>query len=92
MRSARSGKAPKAAASQVTQLGGGYADAKRGRLDRVARVEEALAMNRRIGDLGNEPLLLAGLVWAHRARAAYAGGRGGPAGVRASAGARPRVR
>ncbi len=35
------------------------------------RMEEALAINRRIGDKGNEPMYLATLCWLHRSRAEY---------------------
>ncbi len=38
----------------------------------IARVEEALAVNRRIGDRGNEPMHLAFHCWLHRSRGDYA--------------------
>ncbi|MBI4607819.1 MAG: AAA family ATPase, partial [Candidatus Rokubacteria bacterium] len=38
----------------------------------LARVEEALAVNRRIGDRGNEPMHLAFQCWIHRSRGEYA--------------------
>jgi len=49
-----------------------YADVARMRLDRaVAGLEETLSINRRIGDVGNEPLYVAMLGRARRARGAY---------------------
>jgi len=50
-----------------------YADLERIRLDRaVAGLEESLSINRQIGDVGNEPLYVAMLGRAHRARGEYA--------------------
>ncbi|HYZ13080.1 MAG TPA: AAA family ATPase [Actinomycetota bacterium] len=49
-----------------------YADVARMRVDRAfAGLEEALSINRRIGDVGNEPLYVAMLGRAHRARGEY---------------------
>ena len=49
-----------------------YADLARVRLDRAfAGLEESLSINRRIGDIGNEPMYLAILGRAHRARGDY---------------------
>ena len=49
-----------------------YADLARMRLDRAfAGMDEALAINRRIGDIGNEPMYLATLGRAHRGRGDY---------------------
>jgi tetratricopeptide (TPR) repeat protein len=49
-----------------------YADLARMRLDRAfAGLEEALSINRRIGDIGNEPLSIAMLGRAHRGRGDY---------------------
>jgi class 3 adenylate cyclase/tetratricopeptide (TPR) repeat protein len=49
-----------------------YSDLARMRLDRsLAGLEESLAINRRIGDVGNEPMYLAILGRAHRARGDY---------------------
>jgi tetratricopeptide (TPR) repeat protein len=49
-----------------------YADLARMRLDRsFAGMDEALAINRRIGDIGNEPMYLATLGRAHRGRGDY---------------------
>jgi class 3 adenylate cyclase/tetratricopeptide (TPR) repeat protein len=49
-----------------------YADIARARLDRaVARLEESLDMNRRIGDLGNEPAHVTVLGVVHRAKGEY---------------------
>ena len=49
-----------------------YADLARMRLDRsFAGLEESLAINRRIGDIGNEPMYLAILGRAHRGRGDY---------------------
>ena len=49
-----------------------YADLARMRLDRsFAGLDESLAINRRIGDIGNEPMNLAILGRAHRARGDY---------------------
>jgi len=49
-----------------------YADVARARIDRAfARLEESTAINRRIGDLGNEPLHASVLSVAHRARGEY---------------------
>ncbi len=49
-----------------------YADLARMRLDRAfAGMDEGLAINRRIGDIGNEPMYLATLGRAHRARGDY---------------------
>jgi tetratricopeptide (TPR) repeat protein len=49
-----------------------YADLARMRLDRAfAGVEESLSINRRIGDIGNEPMYLAILGRAHRTRGHY---------------------
>ena len=49
-----------------------YADLARMRLDRAfAGMDEALAINRRIGDIGNEPMYLAILGRAHRGRGDY---------------------
>ena len=51
----------------------GYANIAMARLDRAfAHLEEALAINRRIDDRGNEPMLLSMLGMAHRARGDYA--------------------
>jgi class 3 adenylate cyclase/tetratricopeptide (TPR) repeat protein len=50
----------------------GYADLERMRLDRAFDAfDEALAINRRIGDVGNEPLYLAMIGRAHRGRGDY---------------------
>jgi tetratricopeptide (TPR) repeat protein len=50
----------------------GYADLERMRLDQAfAAFDEALAINRRIGDVGNEPLYLAMIGRAHRGRGDY---------------------
>ena len=49
-----------------------YADLARMRLDRsFAGLDESLAINRRIGDIGNEPMYLAILGRAHRGRGDY---------------------
>jgi class 3 adenylate cyclase/tetratricopeptide (TPR) repeat protein len=49
-----------------------YADLARMRLDRAfAGMDEALAINRRIGDIGNEPMYLATLGRAYRGRGDY---------------------
>jgi class 3 adenylate cyclase/tetratricopeptide (TPR) repeat protein len=49
-----------------------YADVARMRVDRAfAGLEEALSISRRIGDVGNEPLYVAMLGRAHRARGEY---------------------
>ena len=49
-----------------------YADLARMRLDRAFDgMEESLAINRRIGDIGNEPMYLATLGRAHRGRGNY---------------------
>jgi tetratricopeptide (TPR) repeat protein len=49
-----------------------YADLARVRLDRsFAGLEESLSINRRIGDIGNEPMYLAILGRAHRTRGHY---------------------
>jgi len=49
-----------------------YADLARMRLDRAfAGMDEALAINRRIGDIGNEPMYLPTLGRAHRGRGDY---------------------
>ena len=49
-----------------------YADLARMRLDRsFAGLDESLAINRRIGDVGNEPMYLAILGRAHRSRGDY---------------------
>ena len=49
-----------------------YADLARVRLDRAFDgIEESLAINRRIGDIGNEPMYLAILGRVHRARGDY---------------------
>jgi tetratricopeptide (TPR) repeat protein len=49
-----------------------YADLARMRVERAfAGLEEALSINRRIGDVGNEPLYVAMLGRAHRARGEY---------------------
>ena len=49
-----------------------YADLARVRLDRsLAGLEESLSINRRIGDIGNEPMYLAMLGRAHRTRGDY---------------------
>jgi class 3 adenylate cyclase/tetratricopeptide (TPR) repeat protein len=49
-----------------------YADLARMRVDRAfAGLEEALSINRRIGDVGNEPLSTAMLGRAHRSRGDY---------------------
>jgi tetratricopeptide (TPR) repeat protein len=57
---------------QFAVLEVGYADLERMRLDRAfAAFEEALAINRRIGDLGNEPLYLAMIGRAHRGLGDY---------------------
>ena len=49
-----------------------YADLARVRLDRAFDgIEEALSISRRIGDIGNEPMYLAILGRAHRARGEY---------------------
>ena len=49
-----------------------YADLARVRLDRAfAGLEESLSINRRIGDIGNEPMNLAIFGRAHRARGDY---------------------
>jgi class 3 adenylate cyclase len=57
---------------QFALADGATADLHRGRHDRAfARFDEAVAINRRIGDRGNEPMLLTGLEWAHRARGEY---------------------
>ncbi len=49
-----------------------YADLARVRLDRAfVGLEESLSINRRIGDIGNEPMYLAILGRAHRARGNY---------------------
>ena len=51
---------------------GGWADVHRGFLDRATeRIDEGVAINRRIGDRGNEPLGLTALAWMHRASGAY---------------------
>ncbi len=39
--------------------------------DAIAQLEEALAINRRIGDRGNEPLYASTLCWVYRSRGAY---------------------
>jgi tetratricopeptide (TPR) repeat protein len=50
----------------------GYADLERMRLDRAfAAFDEALSINRRIGDVGNEPIYLAVIGRAHRGRGEY---------------------
>jgi class 3 adenylate cyclase/tetratricopeptide (TPR) repeat protein len=50
----------------------GYAELARMRLDRAfAAFEDALAINRRIGDVGNEPLYVAMLGRAHRGQGGY---------------------
>jgi tetratricopeptide (TPR) repeat protein len=61
-----------------------YADLARMRLDRsLAGLEESLSINRRIGDIGNEPMNLAIFGRAHRARGDYdEGPRGRSTGVR----------
>lgn len=57
---------------QFAVLEVGYADLERMRLDRAsAAFEEALAINRRIGDVGNEPLYLAMIGRTHRGRGEY---------------------
>ena len=49
-----------------------YADLARARLDRVfAGIDESFSINRRIGDIGNEPMYLAILGRAHRTRSDY---------------------
>jgi class 3 adenylate cyclase/tetratricopeptide (TPR) repeat protein len=51
---------------------GAWADLLRGFLDRAAtRIDEGIAINRRIGDRGNEPLGLTALAWMHRASGDY---------------------
>jgi class 3 adenylate cyclase/tetratricopeptide (TPR) repeat protein len=51
---------------------GAWADELRGFLDRAfARIDEAMAINRRIGDRGNEPLVWTALAWAHRVNGQY---------------------
>jgi tetratricopeptide (TPR) repeat protein len=40
--------------------------------DAIAQLEEALAINRRIGDRGNEPIYTSTLCWVHGSRGAYA--------------------
>ena len=50
----------------------GYADLERMRLDpALAAFDEALAINRRIGDVGNEPVYLSLIGRAHRGRGDY---------------------
>jgi tetratricopeptide (TPR) repeat protein len=57
---------------QLTVTEVAYADLARMHVDRAfAGFEEALSINRRIGDVGNEPLHFAMLGRAHRARADY---------------------
>jgi tetratricopeptide (TPR) repeat protein len=57
---------------QIALFEGAWADTQRGLLDRAfARLDEVLAINRRIGDRGNEPMILTGVSWAHRARGEY---------------------
>jgi predicted ATPase/class 3 adenylate cyclase len=49
-----------------------YADLARARMDRVfAGIDESFSINRRIGDIGNEPMHLAILGRAHRTRGDY---------------------
>jgi class 3 adenylate cyclase/tetratricopeptide (TPR) repeat protein len=51
---------------------GAWADLLRGFLDRAAaRIDEGIAINRRIGDRGNEPLGSTALAWMHRASGDY---------------------
>jgi tetratricopeptide (TPR) repeat protein len=40
--------------------------------DAITQLEEALAINRRIGDRGNEPIYTSTLCWVHGSRGAYA--------------------
>ncbi|MDH3598070.1 MAG: tetratricopeptide repeat protein, partial [Candidatus Tectomicrobia bacterium] len=40
--------------------------------DAIAQLEEVLAINRRIGDRGNEPIYASTLCWVHGSRGAYA--------------------
>src|SRR5712691_3574654 len=40
--------------------------------DAIVQLEEALALNRRIGDRGNEPIYTSTLCWVHGSRGAYA--------------------
>jgi class 3 adenylate cyclase/tetratricopeptide (TPR) repeat protein len=57
---------------QITLFEEAWADAIRGRLDRAsARLDEAVAINRRIGDRGNEPMIRTGIALLHRARGDY---------------------
>jgi class 3 adenylate cyclase/tetratricopeptide (TPR) repeat protein len=57
---------------QFAVLEVGYADLERVRLDRAsAELQEALAINRRIGDVGNEPVYLAVIGRVHRGRGEY---------------------
>jgi tetratricopeptide (TPR) repeat protein len=57
---------------QIALEEGAIADTLRGLHERAfVQLDEALAINRRIGDRGNEPMLLTGPAWAHRARGEY---------------------
>lgn len=51
--------------SLVPMAAGGWGEAE-------DRIREALALGRRLGDRGNQPLYLATLGWVHRSRGAYA--------------------
>jgi DNA-binding SARP family transcriptional activator len=57
---------------QFALADGATADTLRGRHDRaLGRFHEAVAINRRIGDRGNEPMILTGIAWVHRAQGDY---------------------
>ena len=58
---------------QFALADGANADTHRRRHDRAfARFQEAAEINRRIGDRGNEPMILTTVAWEHRARGNYA--------------------